>query len=170
LAGISIFGLVGLLTFGFETEPPPRSPAVVSAKAAIDPAAPILPAEVVAAMQEGRYEEGRRALIALGEKSKDADDRAYFAFLQAVAERLSGHRDAAPETLRTAIPAAAATRWAAKVRFELAGIELASGNLAAAEELARTEAARLLAGDRKDRLAEVYHAFPAACWNPMTRS
>jgi len=62
--------------------------------------------------------------------------------LKAVAERLAGNREAARETLRTAIQAAPTTRWGAKIRFELSGIELASGNLAAAEELARAEAAR----------------------------
>src|SRR5262249_8221329 len=38
--------------------------------------------------------------------------------------------------------------------------------LAAAEELARSEAGRLLAGDRKDRLAEVYQAFARRLLEP----
>ena len=57
-------------------------------------------------------------------------------------------------------------RWAAKIRFELAGIELAAGNWAPAEELARAEAERLLAGDRKDQLAGVYHAFARRLLEP----
>src|SRR5690349_17993582 len=81
VGGIVVPGLMGWLAFGFDGEQPPRAPAVVSTKAAIDPAAPIAPAEVVAAMQEGRYEEARRAVIALREKFPDADDRAYFAYL-----------------------------------------------------------------------------------------
>ena len=57
-------------------------------------------------------------------------------------------------------------RWVPKIRFELAAIELAAGNLAAAEELARAEAIRLLSDDRKDRLAEVYHAFARRLLEP----
>ena len=49
--------------------------------------------------------------------------------------------------------------WAAKLRSELAAVELAAGRFDAAEALARLEAETLLAGPRKDRLAEVYHAF-----------
>ncbi len=56
--------------------------------------------------------------------------------------------------------------WAAKIRFELAGLELAAGRAAAAEELARAEAERLLAGDRKDRLAGVYYAFARRLLKP----
>ncbi len=101
-------------------------------------------------------------MTTLGENAKDAEDRAYFGYLRGIAERLSGNRDAARETLRTALQAAPATRWEAKIRMELAGIELASGNLAAAEQLTRSEAERLLAGDRKDRLAEVYSCIRPA--------
>ena len=96
-------------------------PAVVSAKGAIVPTAPLIPADLIAAMQEGRFEDARRALTALGEKANDADDRAYFAYLRGLAERLAGNRDDARETLRTALQAAPSTRWAAKIRFELAG-------------------------------------------------
>ena len=117
-------------------------------------------------MQEARYEDARRALTALAENTANADDRAYLAYLRAVAERLAGDRDAARATLQDAMRAAPANRWAAKIRFELAGIELAAGNLAAAEELTRAEAVRLLAPDRKDRLAEVYHAFAIQLLEP----
>ena len=112
-------------------------------------------------MQGGEYETARRALIGLAEKTKDRDDAAYFAYLQAIAERLSGQRDAARDTLRKALQGNPAGRWAAKLRFELAGIELAAGNAAAAEELTRNEAIRLLAGPRKDQLAGVYRALCA---------
>ena len=166
LAWIAIFGLAVLRSGAFEADPGSGLPAAVSPKRAIDPAAPAVPAELAAAMQEGRYEDARRALTALAENAKAPDDRAYFGYLRGVAERLAGNRDAARETLRTALQAEPATRWAAKIRFELAGIELASGNPAAAEELTRNEAERLLAGDRKDRLAEVYHAFARQLLEP----
>ena len=166
IAGIAIFGLAVLRIGAFEADPVSGLPAAVSPRRAIDPAAPAIPAELVAAMQEGRYADARKALTALAEKAKAADDRAYFEYLRGVAERLEGNRDAARETLRTALQAAPATRWSAKIQFELAGIELASGNPAAAEQLTRAEAERLLAGDRKDRLAEVYHAFARRLLEP----
>ena len=56
--------------------------------------------------------------------------------------------------------------WTAKLRLELATVELAAGRFAAAEELARAEAVALLADDRKDRLAEVYHAFARRLLEP----
>ena len=143
-------------------------PAVLAApaKAAIAPVAPIVPAEVIAAMQGGEYETARRALVSLAEKTKDRDDAAYFAYLQAVAERLSGQREPARDTLRKALQGNPAGRWAPKLRFELAAIELAAGNAAGAEELARNEAVRLLAGPRKDQLAGVYRAFAQKLLQP----
>jgi tetratricopeptide (TPR) repeat protein len=141
-------------------------PDVVTAKRAVAPAAPALPAELVEMMQAGRYEDARRALTALEEEAKDVNDRAYLGYLRGISERLAGKRDAARETLRSALQAAPMSRWEAKIRFELAGIELASGNLSVAEQLTRSEAERLLAGDRKDRLAEVYHAFARRLLEP----
>ena len=81
-----------------DAEPPP-APSTV-AKAAIEPVAPVVPPEVIAALQGGEYETARSALIALGNKATDRDDGTYYAYLQAIAERLSGQRDAARETLR----------------------------------------------------------------------
>ena len=108
----------------------------------------------------------RKALVALAEKSKDRDEITYYAYLRAIAERLSGRRDAARETLATALKANPAGRWTAKIRLELAGIELAAGNWAAAEELTRAEAIRLLAGPRKDQLAGVYSSFAQKMLEP----
>ena len=147
-------------------EGPARSPALPTAKGAIDPAAPVLPAEVVAAMLEARYDDAGRALMATAEKAASADDRAYLTYLRAVAERLAGNREAARTTLREALRVAPANRWAAKMRYELAGVELAAGRPEEAEELTREEAVRLLAPDRKDRLAEVYHAFAVRLMEP----
>ena len=85
--------------------------------------------------------------------------KAYIPVIRGVALRLSGKLDAARELLSATLKAAPRGRWAAKIRSELAAVELAAGRFAAAEALARDEAERLLAGDRKDRLAEVYRAF-----------
>ncbi len=165
-AWITLVGLAGFGTGAIETDPVVGLPAVVSATGAIVPVAPVIPAELVAAMQEGRFEDARRALTTLGENANDANDRAYFGYLRGIAERLLGNRVAARETLRTALQAGPVAPWEAKIRFELAGIELTSGNLAAAEELTRSEVERLLAGARKDRLAEVYHAFARRLLEP----
>jgi tetratricopeptide (TPR) repeat protein len=145
-------------------EPTP-GPAV-AAKRAIEPAAPVVPASVVAAMQRGEYPLAIRELAALGQAAKSADDRAYFGLLRGIAERLSGERDAARESLRTALAADRNGRWAAKLRYELAGIALALGNWAPAEELARAEATRLLSSNRKDQLAEVYHSYARRLLDP----
>ena len=166
IAWFSLFGSTILRLGAAEVEPVIDLPAAVLAKRAIHPAAPAVPAELIAAMQDGRYEDARRALIALALDAKSEDDRAYFGYLRGVSERLAGHRDAAIESFRTTLKAAPATPWAAKIRFELAGIELAAGNPAVAEQLTRDDAERLLAGDRKDRLAEVYHAFARQLLEP----
>ena len=144
---------------------PPPAPST-EAKSAIEPVAPVVPADVIAALQGGDYESARGALNALREKAKDRDDGAYHAYLQAIAERLAGQRDAARETLRKGLSANPTGRWAPKLRFELAGIELAAGNGAAAEELTRGEAVRLLAGPRKDQLAGVYQNFAQKLLEP----
>src|SRR5262249_24082001 len=73
---------------------------------------------------------------------------------------------AARRTLRGALAAGPKGPGAAKTRLELAGVELAAGRPAEAEALARTEAETLLAGERKDRLAEVYHAFARTLLKP----
>ena len=79
---------------------------------------------------------------------------------------LGGHRDAARELLRKAAQLDPKGRWVIKIRYELAGIELASGNWAPAEELAPAEAERLLAGDRKDQLAGIYHEYARRLLEP----
>ncbi len=83
-----VSGFLAHLSVACADDTPPSAPSA-AAKAAIAPVAPIVPAEVIAAMQGGEYETARRALIGLAEKTKDRDDAAYFAYLQAIAERLS---------------------------------------------------------------------------------
>ena len=154
-----------VLSTGRTYAQPPPAPST-AAKTAIEQVAPVVPPEVIAALQGGEYETARKALITLGETAKDRDDGAYYAYLQAIAERLAGQRDAARETLRKGLSARPPGRWAPKLRFELAGIELGAGNGAAAEELTRDEAVRLLAGTRKDQLAGVYQSFAQKLLEP----
>jgi tetratricopeptide (TPR) repeat protein len=141
-------------------------PAPLDARAVTKPAAPVLPGEVVAALQGAKYDAARASLVDLKAKAKDRDERAYLGYLQAIAERLAGHRDEALKTLRAALQENPDGPWAPKINYELAGLELASGQMARAEALARSEAVRLLADDRKDRLAEVYHAFAKRLLEP----
>src|SRR5271157_3093906 len=145
---------------------PPAVLPPIAGRSAISPAAPILPGETVAALQDGNHEAACGALVKLRENAKDPDERAYLGYLQGVTERLAGHNDAARATLRAAAAENPTGRWLPKIRFELSAIELAAGNLPVAEELARSEAIRLLSDDRKDRLAEVYHAFARRLLEP----
>ncbi|MGC8640208.1 MAG: MG2 domain-containing protein, partial [Isosphaeraceae bacterium] len=145
---------------------PPDAASPLAGRTAIKPPAVVLPAEVVALLQEGKYDAARTAIAHLKDAAQDRDERAYLGYLQAIAERLAGQQDAARATLRAAAEENPKGHWISKIRFELAEAELAAGNLAAAEELARSEAVRLLADLRKDRLAEVYHAFARRLLNP----
>jgi len=149
---------------GADTASPPKAPA--AGRRAVEPAAPKLPPEVVAALQERRFREAEAALKALTAASESRADRGYLALVTGIAQRLGGRADAARDTLRAALDAAPAGPWSAKIRLELAGVELAAGHHAEAEVLARAEAETLLAGDRKDRLAEVYHAFARRLLKP----
>jgi len=128
--------------------------------------APPLPGPVAAAMQEGRYAEAATALDRLIAEGKTPGDKAYFRFVRGIAERLGSKAAEARATLASALEADPRGPWAAKIRFELAAVELAAGRPAAAEVLARAEAEALLAPERKDRLAEVYHAFARRLLKP----
>jgi len=143
---------------------PARAPGV--AGRAVAPITPEVPGPVVAAMQEGKYAEAATAIDRLIEGGKTAGDKAYYRFLRGVAERLGGKADDARGTLTAALAGDPKGPWESKIRFELAGVELAAGRPAAAEALARAEAEALLDPDRKDRLAEVYHAFARRLLKP----
>ncbi len=143
-----------------------------SAKRVLLRPAPEVPGEVVAAMQGGKYAEAATALDKLIAGAKGPGDRSYYRFLRGIAERLGGKSAEGRTTLAEALREDPKGPWASKIRFELATAELAAGRPAAAEALARAEAESLLASDRKDRLAEVYHAFARrllAPDNPLTR-
>ncbi len=144
-------------THGFAADSPSEKP--IAAKDAIHAAAPILAGPLVAALQEGKYANAETALERLSKESKEPNERIYYAYVRGIAQRLGGKGDAARTTLTEALKANPHGPWAAKLRFELATVELAAGHVSAAEELARGEAETLLAGDRKDRLAAVYQTF-----------
>ncbi len=148
------------------SNPVPGSSALPAAREAIRPAAPEIPPAIVGAMQEGRYDEARQALNRLAGPTKDADDRAYLTYLRAVVERLAGDGAAAREALDEARKASPGGRWTARIDYEEAALNLAAGRLDAAEEQARKVAGRLLASDRKDRLAEVYRGFALKLLEP----
>ncbi|WP_435019038.1 MG2 domain-containing protein [Tundrisphaera sp. TA3] len=140
--------------------------AKVASKGVLAPIAPVLPGPVVAAMQEGKYAEAIAAFDRLIADGKAPAEISYFRFLRGVAQKLDGKPDAARTALAEALKADPDGAWAAKIRFELAAVELAAGRPAEAEALARIEAESLLAVPRKDRLAEVYHAFARRLLTP----
>ncbi len=165
-AWFPVVAMLWLVPGAAADDPPDASARAVTPKGAIEPAASLVPAEVVAAMQAGEYDLARRHLVELAARAKTADDRSYFAYLEAIAARLGGGRTAARAVLMKSMLLDPDSRWAVKIRYELAGLELADGNWAAAEELARTEAVKLLAGDRKDRLAAIYRGFAERLLEP----
>ena len=118
-------------------DPPAALPPPIAGRVAISPAAPIIPGETVAALQDGNHEAARGALVKLRENAKEPDERAYLGYLQGITEQLAGYTDAARATLRAAAAENPTGRWIPKIRFELAAIELSEGNLPVAEELAR---------------------------------
>lgn len=162
LAGV----LVGLIAGSVRADdaPPGRVPGPKQAVAAV---APRLPSEVVAAMQEGRFAE---AAERLAKRADDADakpeDRAYYALVRGVALRLDRKLDDARDALQAGLDLAPEGPWAVKLRSEMAAVALAANRFADAEQIARAEAERLLGGDRKDRLAEVYRDFARRLLEP----
>jgi TolA-binding protein len=158
----TLVGATGLTA----ADPPGPAAAHFPARSAINPVAVVLPGEVVTLLQEGKYDAAQAALATLKSAAKDRDERAYLGYLGAIALRLSGQKDAARAALREAVEQNPNGPWTPKIRFELAELELAAGNLAIAEQLARSEAVALLADQRKDRLAEVYHAFARRLLDP----
>jgi TolA-binding protein len=160
-----VVGLLAAVARGAEDAP---GRGVPSAKDAVAPAAPALPADVIAALQEKRFAEAIVALETLAADPRAGDtERAYYALVRGIAGRLAGRHDEARAGLKGAIARAPQGPWAAKLRGELAAVEVAAGRFAAAEELARAEAETLLADGRKDRLAEVYHAFARRLLEPQ---
>jgi tetratricopeptide (TPR) repeat protein len=162
---LAVLVLIPVTSIG-RAEPPVPGTVAPAGKSAVSPPAPALPGEVINALQGAKYDAAVAALQKLKEAATSKDERAYLGYLQGVAERLAGRRDAARATLDAAAKENPRGPWIPKIEFERSGLELAAGKLAVAEELARAQAVRLLAGDRKDRLAEVYHDFARKLLEP----
>jgi uncharacterized protein YfaS (alpha-2-macroglobulin family)/TolA-binding protein len=136
-------------------------------KQAVAPIAPTLPGDLVADLQAGNYTKAEAALAKLADDPKATpEDKAYYALVRGVALRLGKKLDDARKTLQAGLEPAPKGPWAAKIRSELAAVELAAGRYAEAEKIARAEAERLLDGDRKDKLAQVYRSFADRLLNP----
>lgn len=137
-----------------------KDDAVLTARMAVEPAAPALPAGVVSALQEKRFDAAVADLAKWAAEGKpDEDRKAYAALITGIARRLEGKLDLARQALAAAIEAEPKGPWASKLRAELAAVEIAAKRFDAAEKLARAEAEGLLDDGRKDRLAGVYRSF-----------
>ncbi|MDB5352249.1 MAG: large extracellular alpha-helical protein [Planctomycetota bacterium] len=137
-------------------DPAPNS----EAKAAVRPLAPAIPPDVAAALQENRVAEAITGLNRMAEdKTLSGDDRDFLTLLSAAALRRAGNLDEARATIKAALAARPAGRWAAKLKGELVQVELAAKKFAAAESLARAAAESALDDARKDRLAGIYRGF-----------
>jgi TolA-binding protein len=167
--GLAVLGLGVAAGQGFV--PRDRPADVPVARGAVEPIAPVLPAEVVAALQEGRFDDAIAALDKLAADPKAKPEvKSYAALVAGIAGRLAGKLDAARDRLAAAVAADPKGTWAAKQRAELAAVELAARRYAVAEPLARAEAEALLADGRKDRLAGVYRAFADRLMNPASQA
>jgi len=154
---LALAALGTMASLGADPVPVPApSPA---SRRVVAPITPEVPGPVVVALQGGKYAEAAPALDGLIAGAKDPAAKSYYRLLRGVAGRLGGDPDGARRALAAALAEEPRGPWAAKVRSELAAVELAAGKPAAAEALARVEAQTLLGPDRKDRLAGVYHAF-----------
>ncbi len=141
----------------------------VNGRDAVAAVAPDLPREIVLDMQAGRFAEAAAALAGLKApegKEWTADDRAYVALVRSVAFRLGDKKDEARALLEATLKESPEGQWTAKLKGELVAIHLAAGRYADAEKIARSEAERLLEGDRKDRLAGVYREFARRLLDP----
>ena len=94
----------------------------------MEPTAPGLPGPVVAALQGGKYDEAIAGLDRLIGEAKELPVKSYLALVRGTAERLAGKPDAARTTWLAALNGDPKGVWAPKIRFELAGVELAAGN------------------------------------------
>src|SRR5438067_797804 len=98
------FALALALLLGSPAVKAADPPVVFDAKAAVRPVAPVVPDEVLAAMQSGRYAEAVAGLDRLATDAKlSADDRAFVSLLKATALRRSGKLDDARSTLADAV-------------------------------------------------------------------
>lgn len=159
LCVLTIVALPAMADPGDQKVPPPQR--------AVEPAAPVVPGDLVALLQADKYEEAAKALDALAADPKaDADTRAYLGIVKAIAQRLDRKLDDARNTLQAALKLAPEGKWAVKARSELARTELQAMRPIEAEKLAQAEVKALLADDRKDSLAGVYRDYARKLLEP----
>ena len=152
--------LVLVPAWGGETAAQEKPKGTSKAVEAVEAVAPELPGKVVAAMQEGRFDEAAQAVEALAKDAKTpAANQSYLSLIRGIALRLAGKLDDAREALAAAQKAEPNGRWSAKIRSEMVAVEIAARKFPAAEAIARADAENVLADGRKDRLAEVYRGF-----------
>jgi tetratricopeptide (TPR) repeat protein len=168
------FGLtlaVVLSSARFWTLGAPADDAAAGPRKAVEPAAPVLTGAIVAALQEGRFAD---AVAELDRRDADpktkADEKTYDSLIRGIAERLAGRLPQSRAAFTEGLKAAPKGPWAAKLRAELASTELAAGQVASAEALARQEAEALLDDARKDKLASIYQVFAKRLLNPSNPS
>jgi len=166
LLGIVAVSTCGLAVWAREgaSNPVPETP-TPEAKRAVEPIAPVLPGEIVSALQAGEVDRALEQLDAWLERDDATEeDRAYAALIRGMAYRRAGRLEQSAETLRAAIETGGP--WASKLRFELAETELAARRPDQAEALASLQVDALLDPSRKDRLAGVYLAFAERLLEP----
>ncbi len=129
--------------------------------------APVLPGEILQSLQAGKYAEAADALAKLeAQPDTKPADAAYFRLVHGIALKLGKSYDDARSTLEKALKDDPDGPWTAKLRSELAAVEIAAGRFATAEKMAREQAEHLLDGDRKDRLAGVFQDFADRLLHP----
>ncbi len=140
--------------------------ASIRPREAVAPIAPVLPEVIVSAIQESRFDAAIAPLDALvRDRSKPADDRAFFGWIKGIVLRRAGRLDEAAAAIRSALHDFPGSAWAGKLRGELAGVELAQA--ARRGRTARPRRGRGLAEPRrKDRLAAVVEDFAGRLLQP----
>ncbi len=142
---------------------------IPKASKAVDPAAPVLPASIVAAMQEGRYTDASAAIDKESTRVKGAD-LVYYRLIQGSALRLDKKLDEARKVLSDAIAADREGVWRTKIEFELALVELASRHFDAAEALFHKQANSVWGNERKVDASRLCERLADRVLNPTDRS
>ena len=132
-------------------------PMVAAGKKALEPPAPLPPAEAIDAIEEGRFDVAAQTLARRIEDEKDPDTRSFLALLEANARRLAGRRDEARAVLKRALGQNPHGRFHAKLAGALSDLETKEGNPQGSLALLQEITGELLSGARKDALASVYH-------------
>ena len=85
-AWLAIAGFMSVGSTAFAAQGKNQPAGATVGKSAVAPAAPVLPAAVVDAMQEGRHDEAGRVLSTLTANAGSTDEKAYFSYLGGIAD------------------------------------------------------------------------------------